>query len=141
MYPNPSSAVAPALPAFPRKVAGVFDTVKVAPETFQSVMFMGSAARKEFTRDNRPNSEKPQKLTADNVPLWAVQIAAVTWRGTPQLISVTVPMTSDPATKFRPGDPVQLAGLVFGVTTKREGGYVTWCSADGLAPASAAPAA
>jgi hypothetical protein len=119
----------------------VFDTVKVAPETFQSIMFMGCAARKEFTRDNRPSSEKPQKVTADGVPLWAVQVAAVTWRGTPQLISVTVPMQSDPATKFRPGDPVQLGGLVFGVTTKREGGYVTWCSSDSIDPASVASVA
>ncbi len=117
----------------------MLDTVKVAADTFRSVMFMGSAERKEFTRENRPAQDKAQKRNGEGVPIWAVQIAVVNWRGAAQLLAVTVPMHDDPVTKFQPGDPVQLAGLVFGVTAKREGGYVTWCSADAIAAAAARP--
>jgi hypothetical protein len=117
----------------------VFDTVKVSPETFRQVMYMSSAARKEFTRERVRDEDKPQKRTQDGVPLWSVQVAAVNWRGKSELLSVTLPMHSDPSEKFQAGDPVQLPGLVFGVSPKRDGGgYVTWCSADDLVPALAA---
>lgn len=119
----------------PERQARVFDTVKVAPETFRSVMFMSSNARKEFTRDRVRDEDKPQKRTQDGVALWSVSLAAVNWRGKSELINVTVPMYDDPAQKFQVGDPVRLAGLTFGVSPKRDGGgFVTWCSADAVEP-------
>jgi hypothetical protein len=118
----------------------VLDTVRVAPDTFSSLVFMGSTQRKEFTRDNRPSSERPQKYNGDGVPVWSLQVAAVSWRNNPQMLSVTVAMHDDPAKKFKAGDPVQLDGLVFGVTPKRDGGYVTWCSADAISAVGAAAA-
>ena len=139
MNPNFPSSTLPQQGAQQRpfKGAGVLDTVKVGGDTFQSVMFMGCAERREFVRDNRPGEVKPQKHDRTGVPLWSVQVAAVNWRGNPQLISVTVPMHDSPAGKFNAGDPVVLDGLVFGVTPKREGGYVTWCSADAISAAGA----
>jgi hypothetical protein len=131
-----STAVAPEVRQLWKGTA-VLDTVKVSPDTFTSVMFMGSAERKEFTRDARPARDKPQKRTGEGVPLWSVQVAAVNWRGNSQLISVTVPQHDDPASKFKAGDPVEFVGLTFGVTDKRSGGYVTWCSADSIAAAAA----
>ncbi|GAA5158205.1 hypothetical protein GCM10023321_37680 [Pseudonocardia eucalypti] len=119
----------------------MFDTVRVSPDTFQSVMFMSSQPRKEFTRDrNVRDEDKPQKCTKDGVPLWSVQVAVVTWRGKSELLMVTVPLSDDPATTFTTGDPVTLPGLVFGVTAKREGGFVTWCSADDVRLAASARA-
>jgi hypothetical protein len=114
----------------------MLDTVKVDPDTFSSIVFMGSSERKEFTRDNRPRNEKPQKRNGEGVPVWSVQLACVSWRNVPQMVTVSIPAHDDPASKFSAGDPVQLSGLVFGVTPKREGGYVTWCAADALAPVS-----
>ncbi len=110
----------------------MLDTVRVSADTFKRMMFMGASARREFTQDRRPANEKPQKVTSDGTPLWSVQVAAVNWRGAAQLLTVTVPMHGDPTEKFDAGVPVVLGGLVFGVTAKREGGYVTWCSADDL---------
>lgn len=132
MSPSQPTSTLALEPLAPERVARVFDTVKVSPETFRSVMFMSCQARKEFTRDRVRDEDKPQKYTREGVPLWSVQVAAVNWRGKSELLAVTVPMHSDPAEKFQAGDPVQLVGLVFGVTAKREGGYVTWCSADDL---------
>jgi hypothetical protein len=114
------------------------DTVKVDPATFSSLMFMESAERKEFVRDNRRADERPQKRNRDDVPEWSVKLAAVNWRGNSQLISVTIALHENPAKKFKTGDPVQLSGLVFGVTQKREGGFVTWCSADAISAVGAA---
>ncbi len=121
----------------------MLDTVRVAADTFSSMVFMGSQERKEFTRDNRPQVDKAQKRNIDGVPLWSVQIAVVNWRGTPQLLGVTIPMFDSPADKFTVGQPVRLTGLVFGVTPKRDSGFVTWCSADDMAvvQANARPAA
>ena len=115
----------------------MLNTVKVAPETFRSVLFMGSAERKEFTEDNRPNRDKPQKRDKQTgLPVWSVQVAAIDWRGTSNLLTVGVPLADDPAGKFTPGQPVELDGLTFGVTPKRNGGgYTTWQSADGINPA------
>lgn len=140
---DPWSPTSTTEPAARERAARVFDTVKVAPETFKSVMFMAASARKEYVQGSRMRDEdKPQKRTADGVPLWSVQIAAINWRGKSELIGVTVPMHDSPAEKFQAGDPVRLTGLVFGVTAKRDGGgYVTWCSADGVDPANAAPKA
>jgi hypothetical protein len=129
-----TSAVAPqVLRAW--KGTAVLDTVKVSPDTFTSVMFMSCAERKEFVRDARLARDRPQKVSGSGVPLWSVQVAAVNWRGNSQLINVTVPQHDDPASKFKAGDPVEFVGLTFGVTEKRSGGYVTWCSADGIAAA------
>ena len=72
------------------------------------------------------------------MPVWSVKLAAVNWRGNSQLISVTVAMHDDPGKKFKTGDPVQLAGMVFGVTPKRDGSYVTWCSADAISAVNGA---
>jgi hypothetical protein len=116
----------------------VVDTVRVAPETFSSLMFMGSAERKEFTRDNRPNNERPQKRNGEGVPVWSVQVAASPWRGKGSVITVTVAMHDDPAKKFKTGEPVELPGLVFGVTAKRDGTFVTWFSADAISAVSVA---
>lgn len=122
----------------PERGRRVFDTVKVSPDTFESVMFMSCAERKEFTQDRRPNADKPQKRTADGVALWTVTLAAVNWRGKSELMTVTVPMHSNPGDKFVVGQPVDLIGLTFGVTAKRDGGgFVTWCSADAVEPANA----
>ncbi len=141
---HPSStatAVAPSS-ARPRREPAVFDTVKVDPGTFRQVLFMGSAERKEWSQDNRPNREKAQKRDKQTgLPVWSVQVAAINWRGAPSLLTVGVSMAEDPAGKFAPGQPVELVGLVFGVTPKRTGGYVTWCSADDISPAAVQPAA
>jgi hypothetical protein len=107
----------------------------VDPESFRKVIFMGSAPRKEFTRERMPNAEKPQKYTAAGMPLWSVKAAVENWRGKSELITVTVPMHDDPASKFTTGQLVAFAGMVFGVTPKREGGYTTWCSADNITAA------
>lgn len=121
-----------------RAAVRMLDTVKVGADTFKSVMFMSATARKEFVQGSRVRDEdKPQKRTADGMPLWSVQVAAINWRGKSELVSVTVPTHDNPADKFQAGDPVRLSGLVFGVTAKRDGGgFVTWCSADGIDPAS-----
>ncbi len=129
-----STVAAPA--ARPRRESAVLDTVRVSPDTFRQVLFMGAAERKEFTTDNRPNRDKPQKTDkATGLPVWSVQVAAINWRGTSNLLTVGVPMAVDPADKFMPGQPVELVGLVFGVTPKRSGGYTTWQSADAITPA------
>ncbi len=113
----------------------MLDTVRVSPDTFRQVLFMGAAERKEFTTDNRPNRDKPQKTDkATGLPVWSVQVAAINWRGASSLLTVGVPMHEDPAGKFAPGQPVELVGLVFGVAPKRSGGYTTWQSADDIAP-------
>ena len=126
-------------PTAPERAARVFDTVRVAPETFKGVMFMSCQQRKEFVQGARMRDEdKPQKRTAEGVPIWSVQVAAINWRGKSELITVSLPMHDDPLSKFSPGQPVELVGLVFGVTTKRDGGgFVTWCSADGISSVSA----
>lgn len=109
------------------------DTVLVSPETFTSMMFMSSQPKKEFTRERMTDAEKPQKKTKDGVPVWSVQVAAVTWRGKSELITVSVPAHTDPAADYQPGVPVYLQGLMFGVTAKREGGgFTIWCSAEAL---------
>lgn len=112
------------------------DTVRVAPDNFALTLFMASSARREFVEGQRiPDEQKPQKRNADGLPIWSVQVAGTTWRGRSELISVSVAMPDDPATKFAPGQPVELVGLVFGVSPKRNGGgYSTWCAAEGLAP-------
>ncbi len=120
----------------------MLDTVRVSPDTFRQVLFMGSAERKEFTTDDRPNRDKPQKRDKQTgLPVWSVQVAAINWRGVPSLLTVSVSMAEDPAGKFAPGQPVELVGLVFGVTPRRTDGYVTWCSADDISPAAVQPAA
>ncbi len=137
---QPSSTATAAAPssARPRREAAVLDTVKVDPGTFRQVLFMGAAERKEFTTDNRPNRDKPQKRDKQTgLPVWSVQVAVTNWRGTSSLLTVGVPLADDPTGKFQPGQPVELVGLVFGVTPKRSGGYVTWQSADDLTPATA----
>ncbi len=145
MYENPSGSSATstvAAPAArPRREAAVLDTVRVAADTFRQVLFMGSAEKREFTQDNRPNRDKPQKRTQTGVPVWSVQVAAINWRGTSSLLTVSVPQPDDPAAAITPGTPVELVGLVFGVTPKRSGGFVTWCSADAITPAGARTAA
>jgi hypothetical protein len=111
------------------------DTVRVSPDNFQLTMFMASAARKEFVQGQRiPDDQKPQKRNGDGLPIWSVQVAATTWRGRSEMFSVSVAMPDDPAAKFAPGQPIELLGLVFGVSPKRDGsGYSTWCSADSIA--------
>jgi hypothetical protein len=113
------------------------DTVKVAPDNFAMLMFMASAAKKEFTQGQRiPDAQKPQKRNGDGLPIWSVQVAGTNWRGRSELMTVSVAMADDPAAKFAPGQPIELVGLVFGVSPKRDGsGYSTWCSAEALAPA------
>src|SRR5689334_15890267 len=100
-----STATPTAEPRAPERTARVFDTVKVDPSTFRSVMFMDCAARKEFTRDRVREQDKPQKLTFEGVPLWSVTVAAVNWRGGSDLLKITVPMHDSPADKFSAGDP------------------------------------
>ncbi len=110
--------------ARPSREQGLLDTVRVSPDTFRQVLFMGSAERKEFTTDNRPNRDKPQKRDkATGLPVWSVQVAAINWRGISNLLTVGVPMADDPAQKLAPGQSVELVGLVLGVTPKRNGGY------------------
>ncbi len=133
---TPMTTAAPA--ARPRREPAVLDTVKVSPDTFRSVFFMGSTERKEWSQDNRPNRDKAQKRTAAGVPVWSVQVSAITWRGNTTLMTITVPQYDDPAAVLTPGSRVELVDLVFGVSQKRNnGGYVTWCSADGINPAGA----
>jgi hypothetical protein len=130
MYPDSSAtSTAPQAAAVPQPTRGrgqQMDSVKVAPDNFDQVFFMRDA-------------DKPQKKTRDGVPVWSVQATGIDWRGNPQSLSVTVPMFDNPAEHFTPGQPVELVGLVYGVTPKRDGvGFVTWCSADDLRPAVAA---
>src|SRR3954469_7474191 len=101
--PGPSSTSTTAAPssARPKREAAVLDTVKVAAETFRQVLFMGAAERKEFTTDNRPNRDKPQKRDKQTgLPVWSVQVVAINWRGVSSLLTVGVPMADDPAQKF-----------------------------------------
>ena len=145
--PGPSStsttALTPPAAARPRREAAVLDTVRVSADTFRQVLFMGSAEKREFTTDNRPNRDKPQRRDKQTgLPVWAVQVAAINWRGNSNLLTVGVPMADDPAKKFQPGQPVELVGLVFGVTPKRNGsGYTTWQNADDITPVGARTAA
>ncbi|MGD9631610.1 MAG: hypothetical protein AB7H53_19230 [Hyphomicrobium sp.] len=113
------------------------DTVRVSADNFQLLMFMASAAKREFVQGQRiPDDQKPQKRNGDGLPIWSVQVAGTTWRGRSELLSVSVAMPDDPGSKFAPGQPVELVGLVFGVSPKRDGsGYSTWCSAEAIAPA------
>ena len=132
-----ATAAAPAT-ARPRREQGVLDKVKVAPETFKSVLFMGSAVKREFTEANMPNRDKPQKVdTATGLPVWSVKFAAITWQGASDLLTVNIPMPDDPAQKFTPGQPVELVGHVLGITTKRSGSYSIWQNADGINPLAA----
>jgi hypothetical protein len=127
--------------AAPWKGTAVFDTVRVSPDSFRSVMFRAAAPRREFTRDRMPDAARPQRTNGDNIPLWSVKLVVEDWRGRDHIITVSVPMYDDPSTKFARGDFIVLPGLTFGVTPKREGGFVTWLSADGIEPVSVKPAA
>lgn len=136
MYPQPPVAAAEtAAPLItPRQPGGsrVFDTVKVSPDTFSSVMFMGCIARTEWSENRRAGEEKRQKFTRDGVPVWSVKVAATNWRDQSDMLSVTVAAPSNPGQEFAPGQLVQFDGLTFGVSAKRDGGYVTWSSADAV---------
>lgn len=117
----------------PVRTARVFNTVKVDPANFASALFMGAQPRKEFVKERGvSNADKPQKYTSDGVPLWSVKLAGTNWRDQSEMLSVTVPMNSDPSEKFHQGQPVELPGLVFGVTAKRDGGHSLWWSADDI---------
>lgn len=145
MYPDSSTSTTfaqsgaqpAAMPLVPRGKGGQMDTVKVAPDQFQQLIFMRCMARKEFTEDRRREEDKPQKRTRDGVLVWSVQVTGIDYRGNPQLFPVTLAAHSDPGQEFAPGDVVELDGLVFGVSPKKNGGYTTWCSADELRRASA----
>ncbi|MGH3850233.1 MAG: hypothetical protein ACRDRT_11090 [Pseudonocardiaceae bacterium] len=116
----------------------VFDTVKVSPDTFESVMFVQCEPRTEWTPNggNNGGMPKPQKHTKDGLPIWSVKVAATNWRKQSDMLSVTVAQYDNPADQHAPGSQVQFVGLTFGVSAKRDGnGFVTWCSADGLQPA------
>src|SRR4051812_4013438 len=118
---NPLNPSTPSLAAAPEarplwKGTSVLDTVRVAADTFSSLLFMQAEARKEFTRERVANADRPQKRTTAGVPLWSVKVAAVNWRGKTELISITVPLHDDPAGKFTAGEPVEFGGMVFGVT-------------------------
>lgn len=118
----------------------VFDTVKVSPDTFKSVMFMGSVARTEWSENRQRGEDKRQKFTRDGLPIWAVKVAATNWRDQSDMLSVTVAAPSNPGESFAPGQLVDFEGLTFGVTAKRDGGYVTWSSADSLTAAGSTAA-
>jgi hypothetical protein len=135
-----TAAVAP-VSARPRREAAVLDKVRVAPETFRQVLFMGSAERKEWSQDNRPNREKAQKVDTATLPVWSVQVAAIDWTGKSNLLTVGIPMAEDPAGKFMPGRPVELVGLVLGNTPRRSGGLTIWLRADAITPAGTGQAA
>jgi hypothetical protein len=135
--PSSTSTAVALTAARPRREHGVLDTVKVSPDTFRSVLFMGSAERKEWSQDNRPNRDKPQKRDKQTgLPEWSVQVAVVNWRGQPSLLTVRVPMPDDPAGKFQLGQPVELVELVMGVSPRRTNGYAIWYSADDITPLS-----
>src|SRR3954453_1340571 len=103
--PGPLSTSTTAAPssARPRRESAVLDTVRVSPDTFRQVLFMGSAERKEYTTDNRLNRDKPQKRDkATGLPVWSVEVVAVNWRGKSNLLTVGIPLPDDPAGKFTP---------------------------------------
>lgn len=137
MYPTPVlAAESSSATAKPFKPGGsVFDTVKVSPDTFKSVMFMGVVARTEWSDTRRQGEDKPQKFTRDGVPVWSVKVAATNWRDQSDMLSVTVAAHASPGDSFAPGQLVEFDGLTFGVTGKRDGGYVTWSSADAVVAA------
>ncbi len=138
MYENPSSPSSRSTAAAPgalrpwKGTAAVLNMVLVDPSTFRSLMFMGSAERKEFTREQMANAEKPQKYTSNGLPLWSVKVAVENWRGQAAILNVTVPMADDPATKFGRGQVVEFSRLAFGVADKRAGSYSLWWSADSI---------
>src|SRR4051812_41933001 len=98
--PLSTSTTTAAPEARPWKGTGVFDTVKVDPGTFRSVMFRAAAPRKEFTRERMPDNAKPQKTTGDGVPLWSVKLVVEDWRGRDHILSVSVPLHADPSGMF-----------------------------------------
>lgn len=110
----------------------VFDTVRVSPDTFQSVMFMSSTPRTEWSETRQQGEEKRQKFTRDGMPVWSVKVAATNWRDQDNMLSVTIASQHNPGEVFTRGQLVQFGGLTFGVSPKRDGGFVTWCSADSV---------
>jgi hypothetical protein len=113
----------------------MIDSVRVAPDTFGSLVFLGSSERKEFTEGkNIAYRDKPQQYK-DGVPVWTVQLAASTWRN-PQrsrTINVNIPCPEDPSTRLTTGELVELHNAVYGVTPHRDGnGYSVWMTAEGI---------
>jgi hypothetical protein len=116
----------------PRRDTAVIDSVKVAPETFDSLIFLGSEEKKEYVEgQNIPRDQKHQQLDkATGLPLWSVKLYVTTWRGLERQVKVNVPAAEDPAERFAKGELVALWDAEAGVTPKREGnGYTIWMKA------------
>lgn len=111
-----------------RDAVTMFDSVKVDPATFASVIFLGSEERKEFVEgQNIPHNQKRQATTKEGVPVWTLKLYAENWRGLERQLKVNVAMADDPAERFGRGEPVTLSDVEYGVTPKREGnGFVVW---------------
>jgi hypothetical protein len=116
------------------------DSVLVAPETFDSALYLGSEERKEYVEDrNIPHNQKKQQLNKDGLPVWSVKLYVTTWRGLERQVKVNVAASDNPAERFAKGELVTLSGVEFGVTPKREGGgFILWLRAEGIESASSA---
>jgi hypothetical protein len=118
----------------------MIDSVRVAPDTFASLTFLGSSERKEFVQgQNIPYNQKKQQVK-DGVPVWTVQLAVSTWRNAQRarVIKVNIPCQEDPGQRFGTGELVELQNAVYGVTPNREGnGYAIWMTAEGIVLATA----
>lgn len=137
MYPTPVSADSRAtatLNSSPGKGSAMFDTVKVADETFAALMFMGCVARTEWNDDR--DAPKRQKRTGQGVPVWSVQVAATNWREQSAMLTVTVASPENPGQAISRGEEIRFDGLVYGVTPKRSGGFTIWASAENVVLAS-----
>jgi hypothetical protein len=109
----------------PERGTAMIDSVKVAADTFDSVIFLGSEERKEYVEGEAgkhiPHNEKKQAYSKDGVPFWTVKLYVTTWRGLERQIKVKVAAATDPAEQFAKGELVSLRDVEFGVTPKREG--------------------
>jgi hypothetical protein len=116
----------------------MIDSVKVAPDTFESAIFLGSEERKEYVEGgNIPHDQKKQQINKDGVPVWTLKLYVTTWRGLERQVKVNVPSPNNPADQFSKGELVELSGVEFGVTPKREGGgYILWLKADRIESAA-----
>ncbi len=112
------------------------------PETFASVIFMGSGPKQEFGTDR-------QAISASGERKWEVQ-CAVTFhaeygmRPVAEVITVTV-MGTDPGAGIQPGTQVEFDHLRVGFSApeKRENGRIAggrpWYQANGVRPLGVRP--
>jgi len=136
---KPAGQEAEVRPARYERNSTMFNSVKVDPSSFTTLIYLQSFERKEYVEGgNVPDDQKPQKRNKDGVPVWTVELTAVPWRGRSRTIRVNVASNDDPSDRLSAGELVQLVDAEFGVTPKdgNDGGYSIWMIAQGVEPAS-----